>query len=71
MPRHQPLDKPTPGEQLQGMKVKMRKEADGSFVPVVPPKKTAATTESKPDPRDQPDPRPVGQQNIPPYGAGI
>ena len=49
----------------------MRRQADGSFEPVVPDKPTKATTESKPDPRDQPDPRPAGTQNVPPYGAGI
>ena len=71
MPRHEPSDRPTPGEQLQGMKVKVRAKADGSFEPIVPDTPKTATPEAKPDPRDQADPRPVGMQNVPPYGAGI
>lgn len=49
----------------------MRRKPDGSFEAIVPEKPTTATTEAKPDPRDQPDPRPAGVQNVPPYGAGI
>ncbi len=49
----------------------MRRDENGKLVPITPPKPKAATTEAKPDPRDQADPRPVGMQNIPPYGAGI
>ena len=71
MPRHEPLGRALPGDILDGMKVKMRRDANGKLVPVTPPKRTIATTEAKPDPRDQPDPRPVGMQNIPPYGAGL
>lgn len=71
MPRREPLGRALPGDILDGMKVKMRRDADGKLVPVVPPKAKVATTEAKPDPRDQPDPRPAGTRNVPPYGAGL
>ena len=71
MPRHEPLGRPTPAELLDGAKVKMRRDADGKLVPIVPVKQTKSTTEAKPEPRDAPDPRSSSQQNIPPYGAGF
>jgi hypothetical protein len=69
MPRHEPLGRPTPGEVLDGQKVKLRRDAGGKLVGVVPPKDTKATTEAKPEPRDAPDPRPNAWRNIPPYGG--
>ena len=71
MPRHEPLGRPAPGELLDGGKIKMRRDANGKLVPIAEPKPTTETTESKPEPRDAPDPRPVGVQNVPPYGAGL
>ncbi len=49
----------------------MRRDAEGKLVPVVPEKQTKETTESKPDPRDAPDPRSGLMRNVPPYGGGI
>ena len=69
MPRHQPLDRPAPEQVLDGMKVTMRRGADGALTVVAPPKDATATTEARPQPREQPDPRPAAQRNIPPYGA--
>ena len=71
MPRHEPLGRTLPGDILDGMKVKMRRDANGKLVPVVAPKRSTATTEARPEPRDAPDPRSATTQNIPPYGAGI
>ena len=71
MPRHQPLGRPTPGEVLDGMTIKLRRDKDGKLVGEVPERDLKATTESKPDPRDAPDPRPSSMRNVPPYGAGI
>jgi hypothetical protein len=71
MPRHEPLGRPQPDELPAGNKVRLRRTADGKLVPVVPPRRTTETTESKPDPRDAPDPRSGPMRNIPPYGGGI
>jgi hypothetical protein len=71
MPRHQPLGRPTPGEVLDGMTIKLRRDKDGKLVGEVPERELKETTESKPDPRDAPDPRSSTMRNIPPYGAGI
>ena len=50
----------------------MRRDADGKLVPVVPEKQgTRESTESKPDPRDAPDPRTGPMRDVPPYGAGL
>ncbi len=71
MPRHEPLGRPTPGEVLDGMAVKLRRDKDGNLIGVAPPKARTETTEAKPEPRDAPDPRPSTARNIPPYGAGF
>lgn len=72
MPREEPLGRPAPGEVLVSAgKIRMRRDANGKLVPIVPPKATTETTEAKPDPRDAPDPRSSTMRNIPPYGAGI
>jgi hypothetical protein len=71
MPRHEPLGRPTPGEVLDGQKVKLRRDASGKLVGVVPPKPTKETTEAKPEPRDAPDPRSANVRNIPPYGGAF
>jgi hypothetical protein len=71
MPRHEPLGRPTPGEIIDDAKVKLRRDANGKLVGIVPDKKPTATTEAKPEPRDAPDPRPSSMRNIPPYGGGI
>jgi hypothetical protein len=71
MPRHQPLGRPSPDEVLDVAKVKLRRTPDGKLVPVMPERRTTETTESKPEPRDAPDPRTANQRNIPPYGGGI
>jgi hypothetical protein len=71
MPRHEPLGRPTPGEVLDGQTVKLRRNAAGKLVPVVPERKTKSTTEAKPEPRDAPDPRPNAMRNIPPYGGAL
>ncbi|MEA2126878.1 MAG: hypothetical protein QOI80_3660 [Solirubrobacteraceae bacterium] len=71
MPRHEPLARPTPGEVLEDVTVKMRRDANGKLVPILPEKPTKATTEAKPDPRDAPDPRSGPMRNIPPYGGGV
>jgi hypothetical protein len=69
MPRHEPLGRPAPGELLEGVAIKMRRDADGKLVPVMPAKQTRSTTEAKPEPRDAPDPRPSAMRNVPPYGG--
>lgn len=54
MPRHEPLGRPTPGEVIGENKVKLRRDADGKLVGVLPDKQAQAATEAKPDPRDPP-----------------
>jgi hypothetical protein len=71
MPRHEPLGRPAPGEVIDGLSVKMRRDANGKLVPVLPEKDLKATTEAKPEPRDAPDPRPNAVRNIPPYGGAL
>ena len=71
MPRHRPIDREEPGEVIRSMKVTMRRDADGKLVPVIPEKPTKEATESKPDPRDAPDPRSGPMRNVPPYGGGL
>lgn len=54
MPRHQPLGRPTPGEVIEDAKVKLKRDASGKLVGVLPDKDAKATTEAKPEPRDAP-----------------
>ncbi len=69
MPRHVPHTRPT-GEPAPEGKVKMRRDATGQLVPVLPATPTVATTEAKPRPQQADDPRTAAMRNVPPYGAG-
>jgi hypothetical protein len=49
-------------------KVTMALGPDGKFHPVLPDRKVVAETEAAPEPL-HPDPRPLLERNVPPYGA--
>ncbi len=68
MPRHQPSDKPDPGEVLKGP-VRMRRDAQGRLQIVDPAGPRKATTEAKPKPPQPDDPRPVSSRDLGPAGG--
>jgi hypothetical protein len=70
MPRHEPLGRPAPGDP-PGMKVRMRRGADGKLHVVVPERELTETTEAAERPPTPDDPRTANQRNVPPYGGGI
>ena len=69
MARHQPAKTGT-GEPL-GEKVKMRLDAKGRFVPVLPERETTETTEAAERPPTPDNPHPASFRNVPPYSAGF
>jgi hypothetical protein len=70
MPRHEPARNQTAGEPPPS-KVKMRLDANGRFVPVLPPVETTETTEAAERPATPDDPRPAAFRNIPPVGGAL
>ena len=71
MPRHEPSGHAYNGEIAPEGKLRMRRNADGKLVPVLPDEEKNATTEAKPKPQQAEDPRSAAVRNIPPYGAGV
>jgi len=51
------------------MKVKMRLDAKGRWVPADPPPETTETTEAAERPPTPDDPRPAAFRQIPPFGG--
>ncbi len=70
MPRQEPARNQTAGEPL-GSKVKMRLDAKGRWVPVLPPTETTETTEAAERPATPDDPRNAAFRNIPPIGGVV
>ena len=70
MPRHEPSGRADNGELFSAGKVKLRRDAEGKLVPVLPESVRKATTEAKPKPPHADDPRPASARNVPPYAAG-
>jgi hypothetical protein len=68
MPLHEPSGRAHNGEIAPDGKVRLRRDADGKLVPVLPDAKERATSEAKPKPRQVDDPRPATVRNIPPFG---
>ncbi len=68
MPRHQPSDKPDPGEVLKGP-VRMRRDAQGRLQIVDPAGPTKATIEAKPKPPQPDDPRSAAIRDVGPAGG--
>ena len=71
MPHHEPSGRADNGELAPNGKLRMRRNAEGKLVPVLPDDETQATTEAKPKPQQAEDPRSAAVRNIPPYGAGV
>ena len=70
MARHEPLGRDAPGEP-PGMKVRVKRGADGKLQVLLPERKTVETTEAAERPPTPDDPRTANQRNVPPYGGGI
>ena len=70
MPRHEPAGRADAGEP-PAAKVKMRLDANGRWVPVVPKRETAPTTEAAERPPTPDDPRPSAFRQIPPFGGAL
>lgn len=71
MPRHQPSDKPDPGEVLRGP-VRMRRDAQGRLQVVAPEDEDRkATVEAKPKPPQPDDPRSAATRDVGPGGGFV
>jgi hypothetical protein len=70
MPRHEPAGRADAGEP-PGQKVKMRLDAKGRWVPVVPERETRPTVEAAERPPTPDDPRPAAFRQIPPFGGAL
>ena len=70
MPRHEPSNKPDPGELLKG-RVRMRRDAQGKLQVVTPEQERHTTTEAKPRPPQADDPRGNAERNIGPGGGFV
>lgn len=68
MPRHEPSNKPDPGEVLKGP-VRIRRDANGKLQVVTPEKDLHTTTEAKPRPPQPDDPRTSVDRNVGPGGG--
>ena len=68
MPRHEPSGRAHNGEIVPGGKLRLRRDANGKLVPVLPDAEERATTEAKPKPREGEGPRSSPVRNIPPIG---
>jgi hypothetical protein len=70
MPKHEPSGRTDNGKLFAAGKLKLRRDAEGNLVPVLPEEVRHATTEAKPEPPQADDPRPASARNVPPYAAG-
>jgi hypothetical protein len=70
MPKHEPSGRADNGALFAAGKIKLRRDAEGKLVPVLPEPVRHATTEAKPKPPLADDPRPASARNVPPHAAG-
>lgn len=70
MARHEPLGRAAPGDP-PGMRITVRRRADGSVEVVPPERDLVETVESAERPPTPDDPRTANMRNVPPLGGGI